>query len=69
MRLCLMRGPKVRAHMQAKQQRGGSLRLGSPAPAPCGANCKGPPSPIDWLTEFYAACNQARRLASSSSVA
>ncbi|KAK9843740.1 hypothetical protein WJX81_004538 [Elliptochloris bilobata] len=43
---------------QAKQQRGGKLRLGSPAPAPCGASCNGPSNPIDWLTAFYAACNQ-----------
>ncbi len=49
--------PKFEA---AKRQRGGRLRLGSPAPAPCGAACTGPGDPIAWLTDFYSACNQAR---------
>lgn len=46
---------------QAKQQRGGQLRLGSPAAAPCGANCVGSGSAVQWLSDFFAACNQARR--------
>ena len=50
---------------QAKQQRGGRLRLGSPAAAPCGANCVGSGSAVQWLTDFFAACNQARRASPS----
>lgn len=50
-----------RSGRQAKQQRGGQLRLGSPAAAPCGTNCVGSGSAVQWLADFFSACNQARR--------
>jgi len=35
--------------------KGLNLRIGSPAPAPCGANCV-IASPFDWWDQFFAAC-------------
>ena len=43
-----------RRRVQAAASRG--LRLGSPAPNPCGNNCVGPGDPFQWWDQWQAAC-------------